>query len=120
MGNMKLYKKGNDQSYTLGVFPTIELLKHRPQDVVRVVVHSSIHQNRGYPMIQELCQQYHIPIDVHDRTIEKLSPKNNCYAIGVFKIYTSPLHTGSSCCFGTSYGYGKYGNNHAYNVRIWI
>lgn len=48
---MKLYKKGNDQSYTLGVFPTIELLKHRPKDVVRVVVHSSIHQNRGYPMI---------------------------------------------------------------------
>lgn len=89
---MKLYKKGNDQSYTLGVFPTIELLKHRPQDVVRVVVHSSIHQNRGYPMIQELCQQYHIPIDVHDRTIEKLSPKNNCYAIGVFKIYTSPYN----------------------------
>lgn len=88
---MKLYKKGDESSYTLGVFPTIELLKQRPQDVKRVVVHSSIEQNKGYPVIQELCQQYHIPIDVHDRTIEKLSPKNNCYAIGVFKTYQSCL-----------------------------
>ena len=60
---MKLYKKGNDQSYTLGVFPTIELLKHRPQDVVRVVVHSSIHQNRGYPMIQELSIKFFVDTD---------------------------------------------------------
>lgn len=88
---MKLYKKGDEFSYTLGVFPTIELLKQRPQDVKRVVVHSSIEQNKGYPVIQELCQQYHIPINVHDRTIEKLSPKNNCYAIGVFKTYQGCL-----------------------------
>lgn len=38
---MKLYKKGDDTTYTLGVFPTIELLKTKPQQVVRVVVHSS-------------------------------------------------------------------------------
>ena len=92
---MKLYKKGDQQSYTLGVFPTIELLKTRPQNVKRVVVHSSIEQNRGYPLIQKLCQQHHIPIDIHDKTIQKLSPKNNCYAIGVFQIYDSPLDVGN-------------------------
>ena len=53
---MKIYKKNDETSYTLGVFPTIELLKKRPQDVIRVVVHSSIIQNKGYPLIQELCQ----------------------------------------------------------------
>ncbi len=88
---MKLYKKGDASSYTLGVFPTIELLKQRPQNVKRVVVHSSIEQNKGYPVIQTLCQKHHIPIDIHDRTIEKLSPKNNCYAIGVFETYQSCL-----------------------------
>ena len=31
---MKLYKKGDDSSYTLGVFPTIELLEHKP-DIVK-------------------------------------------------------------------------------------
>ena len=89
--HMKIYKKNDETSYTLGVFPTIELLKTRPQDVLRVVVHSSIEQNKGYPLIQELCEQSHIHIDVHDKTIEKLSPKNNCFAIGVFKKYQCDL-----------------------------
>ncbi|WP_050637987.1 TrmH family RNA methyltransferase [Candidatus Stoquefichus sp. SB1] len=92
---MKLYKKGDDTTYTLGVFPTIELLKTKPQQVVRVVVHSSIEKNKGYPLIQKLCQQNHIPIDIHDKTIEKLSPKSNCFAIGVFKIYSDELTEGN-------------------------
>lgn len=84
---MKVYKKTDETSYTLGVFPTIELLKERPQDVLRVVVHSSIEKNKGYPLIQELCQKHHIHIDIHDKTIDKLSPKNNCFAIGIFEKY---------------------------------
>lgn len=92
---MKVYKKSDDTSYTLGVFPTIELLKARPQDVLRVIVHSSIEQNKGYPVIQELCLKHHIHIDIHDKTIDKLSPKSNCFAIGVFKKYTCSLKDGN-------------------------
>lgn len=92
---MKLYRKSDETSYTLGVFPTIELLKTRPQDVIRVVVHSSIEQNKGYPKIIELCQKHHIHIDIHDKTIDKLSPKNNCFAIGIFKKYQSPIQEGN-------------------------
>ena len=92
---MKVYKKGDETSYTLGVFPTIELLKTRPENVLRVVVHSSIEKNKGYPLIQELCQKHHIHIDIHDKTIDKLSPKNNCFAIGVFRVYQSDLENGN-------------------------
>lgn len=88
---MKIYKKSDETSYTLGVFPTIELLKTRPQDVIRVVVHSSIEKNKGYPIIRKLCHQYHIHIDIHDKTIDKLSPKNNCFAIGIFKKYKNEI-----------------------------
>lgn len=88
---MKIYKKSDETSYTLGVFPTIELLKTRPQDVIRIIVHSSIEQNKGYPVIQELCYKHHIHIDIHDRTIDKLSPKSNCFAIGIFKKYKSQI-----------------------------
>jgi len=91
---MKIYKKSDDTSYTLGVFPTIELLKQRPQDVVRVVVHSTIEQNKGYPLILQLCHEHHIHIDIHDKTIDKLSPKNNCFAIGIFKKYKSEIQEG--------------------------
>lgn len=92
---MKIYKKSDDTSYTLGVFPTIELLKTRPQDVVRVIVHSSIEKNSGYPIIQELCQKHHIHIDIHNKTIDKLSPKNNCFAIAVFKKYENFIVEGN-------------------------
>lgn len=92
---MKVYKKGDETSYTLGVFPTIELLKSRPQDVVRVVVHSSIEQNKGYPLIKELCEKHHIHIDIHDKTIDKLSPKSNCFAIGIFKKYKAEVEEGN-------------------------
>ena len=92
---MKIYKKGDETSYTLGVFPTIELLKTRPEDVVRVVVHSSIEQNKGYPLIKELCEKHHIHIDEHDKTIDKLSPKSNCFAIGVFKKYKVEVKEGN-------------------------
>ncbi|MCD7949474.1 MAG: TrmH family RNA methyltransferase [Erysipelotrichaceae bacterium] len=92
---MKIYKKGDQQSYTLGVFPTIELLENKPKQVKRVVVHSSIEKNSGYPKIQQLCQIYHIPLDIHDKTIDKLSPKNNCYAIGIFEIYQDALEEGN-------------------------
>lgn len=92
---VKVYKKGDDTSYTLGVFPTIELLKTRPEDVVRVVVHSSIEQNKGYPLIKELCEKHHIHIDEHDKTIDKLSPKSNCFAIGIFKKYKAEVEEGN-------------------------
>ena len=92
---MKLYKKGADTSYTLGVFPTIELLKNRPDLVKRVVVSSKIEENRGYPVIKELCAKHHIPIDLHDPTIAKLSPKHNCFAIGVFKVFHEDLEEGN-------------------------
>lgn len=88
---MKVYHKKQNQSYTLGVFPTIELLMHRPKAVKRVVVHSSIYKNKGFSKIQELCQEYHIQIDEHDPTIDKLSPKNNCFAIGVFDKYETMI-----------------------------
>ena len=92
---MKVYKKGDETSYTLGVFPTIELLKTRPEYVVRVVVHSSIEQNKGYPLIKELCDKHHIHIDEHDKTIDKLSPKSNCFAIGIFKKYKAEVKEGN-------------------------
>ncbi|MCD8029192.1 MAG: TrmH family RNA methyltransferase [Erysipelotrichaceae bacterium] len=92
---MKIYKKGEKQSYTLGVFPTIELLENQPNHVKRVVVHSSIEKNSGYPKIQQLCKIHHIPTDIHDKTIDKLSPKHNCYAIGVFETYENTLCEGN-------------------------
>ena len=38
---IKPYKKDATYSYTLGAFPTIELIKCRPEKVMKVLVHST-------------------------------------------------------------------------------
>ena len=40
---IKTYKKDAFYSYTLGAFPTIELLKKHPEDALKVIIHSSFH-----------------------------------------------------------------------------
>lgn len=88
---MKTYQKDADYSYTLGVFPTIELLQHQSKHVLRVYLHSSSHRNQGAIKIINLCDRYHIPYEINDKTIAKLSKKDNCYAIGVFNKYDMRL-----------------------------
>ncbi len=84
---MKVYNKDKNYSYTLGVFPTIELLKNKPQVCTKVIISQDSVKNSGLPVIQELCRQHHIPIEIDDKTINKLSKKGNCYAIGIFDKY---------------------------------
>ena len=88
---MKRYKKEDEHSYTLGVFPTIELLKYKYDYVERVYIHSSIEKNSGYPLIKELCHKYNIEMIESDKTINKLSPKGNCFSIGVFRKYQGQI-----------------------------
>lgn len=87
---VKSYQKESDYSYTLGVFPTIELLKNKVAYVEKVILHSLAYKNSGIPVIETLCEENNIPIEISDKTINKLSKKGNCYAIGVFKKY--PMH----------------------------
>lgn len=85
---IKTYKKDAEYSYTLGAFPTIELLKARPQDVLEVYVHSTFTDTKT---IEELAEPYHIPVIVKDKQIQKLSDKENCFVIGVFRKYRDTL-----------------------------
>ena len=43
---IKAYKKDFDYTYTLGVFETIELLKNRPDLVLRVYIKSNSYKNK--------------------------------------------------------------------------
>lgn len=89
---MKVYQKDHQESYCLGVFGTIELLKNKPEHCTRVILSSKAEKNNGTPVIQELCQKHQIPIEVNDKAVSKLSKKDNCYAIGVFTKYQEPLN----------------------------
>lgn len=88
MEPIKPYKKDAGYSYTLGAFPTIELLNCRPSAVREVFVHSSFTDRET---IDALCGKAGIPVTVSDKTITRLSDKENCFVVGVFDKYTERI-----------------------------
>ncbi len=92
---IKAYKKDAEYTYTLGVFETIELLKNKPELVWRVYIKSNSYKNSGLKIIAQICQEQHIELIESDHTIEKLSKKENCFAIAVIKKYQMTLQEGN-------------------------
>ncbi len=88
---VKAYKKESDYSYTLGVFPTIELLAIRPQSVRQVILSSASSRNEGAHKIRDLCNDAGIGVHINDRNLESLAKKGNCLAVGVFSKYEMRL-----------------------------
>ena len=86
---IKTYKKDAFYSYTLGAFPTIEMLKQHSQDVLKVYIHSSFKNEDALQLINTYRGRGEI--EFNDKMINKLSQKENCYVIGVFKKYLSHL-----------------------------
>jgi TrmH family RNA methyltransferase len=90
-GQLKKYRKEFPYSYSFGVFPTLELLTHRPEQVVRVVAHSRGERGSGLGKLEALCREKSIPFETNDRAVERLSHKGNIYVFGVFAKYDTPL-----------------------------
>lgn len=82
---MKKYKKEFDYSYTLGAFPTMELVNSKKYKAIKIVVSSKFDNEEVLKKIKKYCQENHIEFEVNDKTIEKISDKENCYVIGFFK-----------------------------------
>ncbi len=87
----RTYKKDLDYSYTLGIFLTIELLKHKPEQVITVIIHSKGSSSEGINKIKKMCREKNISCETNDKLIEILSPKKNCFAIGIFAKYEEKL-----------------------------
>ncbi|NLD25876.1 MAG: TrmH family RNA methyltransferase [Acholeplasmataceae bacterium] len=83
--SIKRYRKQDIFSYTLGATLTIELLKKRPDLVLRVFYHSKTEQNEAFFWIEEICRDHHIPLENNDKAFNILSEKENCFVIGQFR-----------------------------------
>jgi len=93
---VKKYRKSFDYSYSLGVFPTIELLNHKAESVLEVIISSKGERNQGVSEITEICRDRNIKVAVSDKMIGRLSPKENCYAIGIFRKFQAQLSAGKN------------------------
>ena len=84
--DIKTYKKEADYSYTLGAFPTFELIDAMPEHVEEIIVHSSFTDRER---LEEKAGN--IRITENNKLISKLSDKENVYVIGVFRKFSCEL-----------------------------
>ena len=88
---LKRYHKDFTYSYAYGVFSTIELLDTHPEHVLRVIISSSGDGNSGIEKIKKLCKGHEIPVEVNDKTIERISHMGKHLTVGVFSKYRSSM-----------------------------
>lgn len=86
--DIKNYKKEFDYSYTLGAFPTFELVDAMPENIISVFSGSSF---TDIEKLKEKCAAKNVEFAVNDKLINKLSDKGNVYTAGVFKKYVMEL-----------------------------
>ena len=82
------YKKDFAHSYVFGVFPIIELADNRPSALFRIILSSKL-GDEGRRLLTEKAAAAGVPVTTDDRTIERLSPKENCFAIGAFRKFAA-------------------------------
>lgn len=116
---LKKYDRDASHSYTFGVFPTLELLYHQPKQVSEVLLTTAGAQNEGVAKIKTLCSTGGIPISTDDKLVERIAPKENTYAVGVFAKY-SPIFGRPSqpYCAGQPIRHGQPRHNFADDARF--
>lgn len=92
MEPIKPYKKDFSYSYALGAFPTYELLRKCPRQALGVYVHSAYTEREE---LAALCQKLRVPVWAGDKTIARVSDKENVFVVGVFQKYERKLAHGA-------------------------
>ena len=87
---IKKYHKSANYSYTIGFFPTFELLKHKPEAFVNLYVSTNSLNSDAYQKLQHLIPEQKIIIS--DKVFSKLDIKENGHVLAVFNKYQTELN----------------------------
>lgn len=88
---LKRYHKSMDYSYTFGAAPTIELLQIVPHHIIKVILSTRVDEKTNINLIYTICAKHKIPIEINEKAINRLSDKENCFAIGVFNKFKNSV-----------------------------
>ena len=91
MPSLSAYSPALDYSYAPGIFPSMECLKHRPDRVRRLLLHSSAAGREGADKLRDLADSLGIRIEEADRVLTRVSGKENCFAAAVFTKFQDNL-----------------------------
>ena len=84
MPSLSAYKSELDYSYAPGIFPSMECLAYRPEQVRRLLVHSSAAGREGTDRLRTLAEKLGVRVEEADRALARISGKENCFAAAVF------------------------------------
>ena len=93
------YKKDLDHSYTLGATLTFELMKFRPDLALKVFICSDTQMTESTKELINICEKRNIPVEKNDKAFNILSPKGNCYVIGMFRKEKQKIDEGDHLMF---------------------
>lgn len=91
---LKKYSRKADHTYTLGAFPTFELLKNRPDQAVQVVIGTQANREIR-EKAERICKENGIPLLENDRALERIRDKEACILAGVLRKYRDSLEHGA-------------------------
>lgn len=103
---MNKYDINDNYSYSLGMSLTIEALKHKANFVKKIILSSKANKNEQLDYLLDLCKDNNIEPIYDDKTIEKLSIKENCYCVGIFNKFYSELQSNKHIVL---YGFNDFG-----------
>ena len=87
MPQWKPYRHDADYSYTLGAFPTFELLDNHPEQVQAIYMQPSFAEQPAARRVISFAEEHGLELQIDAKTIRRLSPKDNCYLLAVFAKY---------------------------------
>lgn len=93
---LRKYTKKSKYSLCFGVYPTIELLTHRPESIQSIFIRSDAVKNGGAQRIKDFCSYNRIPYHINNKAIMNSTGKENIYALAVFEKFESELEKGRS------------------------
>jgi RNA methyltransferase, TrmH family len=74
---LRKHRKGFWHSYALGISPTLELLRRRPDVAVGVIASTRSVRSRSVEEIRLLCRRWALEFRVDDDGLQRLGCKDN-------------------------------------------
>ena len=91
MPRYSAYDKADGHSYALGLFPSMELLSARPEQLRCLLVQDLSSPSEGVQKLIALCRQREVEVEEAPKALARISGKDNCFAAAVFEKYDAPL-----------------------------
>ena len=89
------YEKDSLISYTLGAFPTFELLLNKPKKVKNVYYHEKTIFSQDIVKIKDYCLKNNIPFKQNSKIINSIAKKDNVFIMAEFEKFSDCIDRGN-------------------------